>query len=173
MYQDFNRYKVLRVFFDHPSKKFQLRELERITGVSLPSVRNHVRLLEEEGFVNEVSTGVYKGYVLSDTEKVRSYKRNDLLLRLEDSGLVDEIERKCRPNCIILYGSAVEGRDDEMGDIDLFVQAEEKEMELSRYENELSRKISIIFEPELEKLTRELINSLANGITLKGFLKVL
>ncbi len=172
MYQDFNRYKILRMFFDYPNKKFQLRELERKTKISLPSVRNHVKTLEKEGFVKEVKEGVYNGYILNDTDRTRTYKRNDLLARLQDSGIVDEIERKCRPNCIVLYGSAVEGRDDERGDIDLFVQAEEREIDLGRYEKEFNRKINIIFEPKSEKLNKELINSLANGITLRGFLKV-
>jgi len=33
--------------------------------------------------------------------------------------LLKEIEERCTPNCIVLYGSGVEGRDDERGDIDI------------------------------------------------------
>ena len=172
MYQSFNRYKILRAFFDEPNKKFQIRELVRKTGVTLPSARNHVMALEEEGFVAEDLDGIYKGYRLADSTRVRAYKRNDLLVRLEDSGFLDFLEKKYRPNCIVLYGSAVEGRDDERGDIDLFLQAGGMPVKLSKYEKELSRSISLLFEPDIGKLNKELINSLANGITLRGFLKV-
>lgn len=172
MYREYNRYKILSLFFDEPNEKFQLRELERKSGISLPSVRDHVKALEENGFVEGVETGVYKGYKLADNRKVRAYKRNDLLARLEETGLVKEIEKKCRPNCIVLFGSAVEGRDDERGDIDIFVQSKEKKIGLGEYEDKLNRNINLLFEPKTSKLNEELLNSLANGMTLRGFLKV-
>lgn len=172
MYQEYNRYKILSLFFDEPNKKYQLRELGRESGISLPSVRNHIKALEESGFIEGVETGVYKGYKLAANRKVRNYKRNDLLTRLEETGLVDEIEEKCRPNCIVLFGSAVEGKDDERGDVDIFVQSKEKKMELGKYEEKLNRNINFLFESTISKLNEELVNSLANGITLRGFLKV-
>jgi DNA-binding transcriptional ArsR family regulator len=171
MYQAYKKYKILRAFFDEPGKKFQIRELVRKTGVSLPSVRNHVMALEKEGFLTEDLDGTYKGYRLADSTRVRAYKRNDLLARLEDAGLLDFLERKYRPNCIVLYGSAAEGRDDLRGDIDIYIQARSTPINLEKYEKDLSRSISLLFEPDICKLNRELINSLANGITLKGFLK--
>jgi len=172
MYREYNRYKILKLFFDEPNKKYQLRELERESGISLPSVRNHVKALEESGFIKGIETGVYKGYKLADNRKVRAYKRNDLLIRLEEIGLVDEIEKKCRPNCITLFGSAVEGKDDERGDVDIFVQSKERKIKLDEHEKKLKRNINLLFEPNVVKLNEELINSLANGITLRGFLKV-
>ncbi|GAH40054.1 unnamed protein product, partial [marine sediment metagenome] len=45
-----------------------------------------------------------------------------------------ELEERCTPNCIVLYGSGAEGRDDERGDIDIFVESEEKEIDLGQYE---------------------------------------
>jgi predicted nucleotidyltransferase len=172
MYQYFNRYRILRVFFDSPGKVFQLRELSRRTKLGLPSVRNHVACLLKDGFVREVQESVYKGFRLADSQKVRSYKRNDLLVRLDDSGLLDLLERRFRPSCIVLFGSAVEGRDDERGDIDLYVQAEGDLPDLDKYEKSLNRNISILLEPDSGKLNKELLNSLANGVTLRGFLKV-
>lgn len=172
MYQEYNRYRILRLFFDRPNKKFQLRELERESGISLPSVRNHIKALEEGNFVEGVESGVYKGYKLDDSRRVRAYKRNDLLVRLEETGLIDDIEKKCRPNCIVLFGSAVEGKDDERGDVDIFVQSREKKVKLAKYEKELKRRVNLLFEPDIGNLEEELINSLANGITLRGFLKV-
>lgn len=172
MYQQFNRYKIMRVFFDEPNRKFQLRELERITGISLPSVKQHVEALWKEGLLKEVKGGVYKGYKSSMSKTYRILKRNDLLLRLEECGLVRDIEERCTPNCIVLYGSGADGRDDERGDIDIFVQSKEKEIELMKYKNELKRTISLLFEPISEKIDNKLKNTLANGVVLHGFLKV-
>ena len=173
MYQQFNRYKILRVFFDRPNKKFQLRELSRITKISLPSVKKHVEALLKQDLIHEKKDGIYKGYKSSLTTVYKVLKRNDILIRLEQSGFIKELENACTPNCIILYGSAVDGTDDERGDIDIFVQSNKKIIELKKYENILKRKISLLFERELKKIDETLKNSLANGIVLSGFLKVI
>lgn len=173
MYQQFNRYKILQAFFDKPNKKFQLRELVRLTSISLPSVKNHVKVLLKEGFLNVISGGIYKSYESSFSKEYRILKRNDLLIRLEESGLIKELEDTFTPNCIVLYGSAVEGTDDERGDVDIFIQSKKKDFKLTRYEEILKRKISLLFEPNIEKIDDNLKNSFANGIVLSGFLKVI
>lgn len=173
MYQQFNRYKILRVFFNKPNKTFQLRELVRITGISLPSVKQHVEVLLKHGFLHEVKGGIYKGYRSSMNENYRVFKRNDLLVRLNDCGLIKEIEEKFTPNSIVLYGSAVDGRDDERGDVDIFVQSNAGDIELSKYEYKLERKITLLFEPDMKKIDDKLKNTLANGVVLSGFLRVI
>ncbi len=173
MYQEWNRYRILRAFFDEPNRKWQLRQLERKVGIGLPSVKSHVEALFKEGLLKVEEGGVYRGYGASMSERFRVYKLNDLLARSRSSGLVKELEERCTPNCIVLYGSGADGRDDERGDIDIFVESEEKKIDLGRYEKELHRNISLLFEPEARKLNREFKNTLANGIVLSGFLKVL
>jgi len=173
MYQQFNRYKILRAFFDKPNKKFQLRELSRLTKISLPSVKKHVEELLKIELIKEKKGGIYKGYISSLNNTYKILKRNDFLIRLHESGLIEEIEKKCTPNCIVLYGSAVEGTDDERGDIDIFVQSNKENIELISYENVLNRKISLLFEKKLDKINAAFKNSIANGIVLSGFLKVI
>ena len=173
MYQHSNRYKILRVFFDRPNKKYHLRELSRITKISLPSVKKHVTELLKQDLVKVVNSGLYKGYKSSLSKKYKLLKRNDLLLRLEESGLIKKLEDIFTPNCIVLYGSAIEGLDDERGDIDIFVQSSKKNIDFKKYENKLNRTISIIFEPNITKIDKNFKNTLSNGIMLKGFLKVI
>jgi len=173
MYQQFNRYKILQVFFDEPNKKFQLREVVRLTNISLPSVKNHIKFLLDKGLLKIINNGTYKGYRSSLSKEYKILKRNDLLLRLEESDLIKELKDISTPNCIVLYGSAVEGTDDERGDVDIFVQSKKKNFNLRRYEEILKRKISLLFEPNIEKIDNTLKNSLANGIVLSGFLKVI
>ena len=173
MYQQFNRYKILREFFDEPNKKFHLRELSRLTNISLPSVKKHIQELLKQNLIQEKKEGIYIGYKSSFNTTYRVLKRNDFLVRLQQSGLIEELEKTCTPNCIVLYGSAVEGTDDERGDIDIFVQSNKKNIELVKYEILLNRKISILFEPDLNNINKNFKNSLANGIVLSGFLKVI
>lgn len=172
MYQQWNRYRILMAFFDEPNRKWQLRQLERKVGIGLPSVKNHVEALLREGLLKVEEGGSYRGYRASMSEMFRTYKSSDLLARLRSSGLVNELEERCTPNCIVLYGSGADGRDDERGDIDIFVESEEKKIDLERYERELHRAISLLFEPDARKLNRELRNTIANGIVLSGFLRV-
>ncbi len=173
MYHEFNKYKILRCFFDDPNKKFQLRELSRQTDISLPSVKRYVAELKNLNLIKEIRGGIYIGYKSSYTKDYKILKRNDMLLRLEESGLINNIEKTFTPNCIVLYGSAIEGTDDERGDIDLFVQSSKKNINLKKYEKKIKRKINILFEPDIKKINDSLKNTLANGIILKGFLKVI
>ena len=173
MYQQFNRYKILQAFFDEPNKKFQLRELARITSISLPSVIQHTKKLLEQGLIQEITSGIYTGYKASMNNEYRMLKRNDILIRLTENGLIKQLEEQFTPNTIVLYGSAADGRDDERGDIDIFIQSNPKEINLEKYEKELKRKINILFEPNIEKIDNKLKNTLANGIVLSGFLKVI
>ncbi len=173
MYQDWNRYKLLQVFFDEPNRKWQLRQLERKVGISLPSVKKHIEELLKKGLLEVEDEGLYQGYRAAKTDKFRRYKLNDLLARLQSTGLVKELEERCTPNCIVLYGSGANGRDDDRGDIDIFVESEKKSIELESYEIELHRKISLLFESSVRSINKELKNTLANGIVLSGFLKVI
>jgi len=173
MYQHSNRYKILQVFFDSPNKKYHLRQLSRITKISLPSVKKHVTELLKQDLVKVVNGGLYKGYKSSLSERYKLLKRNDLILRLEESGLIRELEDIFTPNCVVLYGSAIQGSDDERGDIDIFIQSQQKNIDLKKYENKLNRTINILFEPDITKMDKTFKNTLSNGIVLKGFLKVL
>ena len=83
-----------------------------------------------------------------------------------------EIENKTNPDVIVLYGSASKGEDVEDSDLDLFIIAKEKPINLERFEKELNRKIHIIFENSLKRVSKEFLNNLINGIVLYGYLKV-
>ncbi|MFQ6061131.1 MAG: nucleotidyltransferase family protein [Thermoplasmata archaeon] len=173
MYQKWNRYRILTAFFDEANRKWQLRQLERKVGIGLPSVKNHDEALLKEGLLRVDEEGSYRGYRESMGEMYRTYKSSDLLTRLRSSGLVRELEERCAPNRIVLYGSGADGRDDERGDIDIFVESKERRIDLERYEGELHRTISLLFEPDARKLNPELRNTIANGIVLSGFLRVI
>jgi predicted nucleotidyltransferase len=173
MLEDFNKYKVLKQFFLRPTKKHQLRELSRQTGVSYPSVRDYTKELVEDGFIKKVEEGTYPGYKADMNEKFKLYKKNENVRMMQDSGLVEDIEKEFRPNAIVLFGSAARGEDTEKSDIDILIVAKERKFETGEYEEKFQREVNLQFMTQEDILDNtELSNSLANGIVLKGFLKV-
>lgn len=164
---------VLEQFFRRPRHRFQLRELSRETNVSTPSIKNYLQEFKQENLVEEVEEGVYKGYRAKLLEEFKLQKRLYNVEKLHEMGIVEEIEEKCVPDAIVLFGSAAEGEDIEESDIDLLVVAKEKELDLEDYEHKFNREINITFMTEQElKQNKELSNSVANGIVLSGYLVV-
>lgn len=172
MIQKYSRYRVLEQFFDFPRKAFLMRELSRNSGLSVPSVRLHVKALLADGLVQKDKTGLYPSFRSArDNPLFKLLKAQNLVFRLHQSGLLSVIEA-AYPTCIVLFGSASRGEDTEESDIDLFVQAKRVKIDLNRFEKVLNRKINFLFEPDLKTISPELSNNLANGIVVYGFLKV-
>ena len=139
------RHRTLQLFFDFPKRNFQLREISRILRAGLPSVRNHVMELEREGFLRKEKRGVYDSYASSGSELFKAYKRNDMLVRLKESGLIDFLADAFVPDAVIMFGSASRGEDIEDSDIDLLLVAKEKKADLRPFEKRLNRRISMHF----------------------------
>ncbi len=172
MLQEYTRYKILQEFFDYPRKSFQMREISRNTKITQPSVINHLKALMKEELIIRENKGIYPTYIANrDNEKFRAYKKINILLRLYDSKLIDDIYDKCSPKVIILFGSASIGEDTEQSDIDLFVDSKSKELNLKKYEKILKRKINILYEENFNRISAELKNNIINGIIIKGYLK--
>jgi len=57
-------------------------------------------------------------------------------------------------------------------DIDLFVQAKERSINLLKFERKLKHKLNLYFEEDLNKMSSELFNNIINGIKLSGYLKL-
>jgi predicted nucleotidyltransferase len=141
--------------------------------LGMPSVINHVKKLEKEGLIKKEKRGVYKSYVSEKNDLFRIYRRNDMLQRMHESGLVDFLAEKFMPNSIVLFGSCARGEDIETSDVDLLVVAKEKEINLKKFESLLKRKISLHFDENVSEIPKELLNNIVNGIVLFGYLTVL
>ncbi|MBD3361832.1 hypothetical protein GF358_03500 [Candidatus Woesearchaeota archaeon] len=100
------------------------------------------------------------------------HKQQTITLKIYDSGLIDHIENKLHPRCIILFGSVRKGEYTKKSDIDLFVQAQTKQINLEKYEKKLKHKINLFFEKDFHKLSKELLENLINGIKLSGYIRI-
>ena len=173
MLQNYNRYKILQEFFDFPTHGFLIRELSRRTKIAQPSVINHLKALLKENLVLKKEAKPYPIFIANrENEVFKILKVFNLILRIKTSGLLDYMYEKVFPDVIILFGSASKGEDIETSDVDLFLQAKEKKLDLTRYEKIFNRKISLFFKEDFLKLNNELKNNILNGIVLKGYIKV-
>jgi predicted nucleotidyltransferase len=178
-----NRYKILRVFFDNPNPKgvgFQLREISRKVNIAPPSVKKYLdELSKEEGYgypliiKGEHRVHRYPVYMANRaSEYFRFLKKIDMITRLYESRILQYLYEKCIPGAIVLFGSASKGEDLEDSDVDLFLLCKERKLDIGRYEDCLKRRISVLFEENFNKLSKELKNNILNGVILQGYLKV-
>ena len=173
MIQKYSRYRILQEFFVLPRKDFQMRELSRRTKIAQTSVINHLKELVKEGLIIKEKKGIYPIFKSNrDNEIFKIYKKLDLILKITQDGLLDYIYDNCIPDTIILFGSAARGEDIEESDIDIFVQAREKRLNLEKYKKLLNREINLFFEEDFARLSKELKNNILNGIIIKGYIKV-
>jgi len=127
----------------------------------------------KEGLIIKEKSKPYSVFKANrENEIFKILKVFNLILRIKKCGLLDYIWDNTFPNVIILFGSCAKGEDIETSDIDLFIEAKEKKLDLNRYEKALKRKISLFFKEEFSKLPKELKNNIINGLVLKGYLKV-
>lgn len=175
MLQNYSTWKVARVFFDEPSKDHYLTEISEKSNLAHTSVKKHLEKLKETGIIEEkeLERGerTYPVYNRVDNERYKRYRKIDVQHRLVESGLIEYIFEECYPDCIVLFGSSARGEDIEESDIDLYVQAGEREVELSSYEKSLNRNIQLHFREDLQEYPKELRNNIANGVVMYGYLQ--
>ena len=174
MLEKYNRYKVLKVFFDSPTKEFGLRKIGRKASLAPVSVMNYLKEFEKKGLIEKKKEGKVSSYIARrGDENFVFYKKIGFLNELHNSGLIEELWYKLSPKTIILYGSYAKGEAIENSDIDIFIIGKEKKINLNKFEEKLNGKIHLMFSEDLKNVGKELINNLVNGIILKGYFKVL
>lgn len=172
MQQILNQYslfRVLDVFFQNPHKNYQLREISRQISLDHKSVLVHLKRLLELSLILEDKSTLYKSYIANISDYFIRLKRATNLIKIYESGIVDFIFEKTTPKSIVLYGSYAKGADNIGSDIDLFIESPEKNIDASKFEKTLGRKIHLLFDG---KMSDELKNNLVNGVVLAGNLRL-
>lgn len=175
MFQECDIWKLMNLFFDYPSKKFHLRELARTLKWGPGRVERNMKSLVAKNLINERSEKNLKLFSVNKaSEEFKLLKRCYNIYSLKDLVLFLN-ERLGFPQAIILYGSGAQGEDNETSDIDIFVIGHEKELDVSKFETRMKRKLHIIFENDAKTVRKSprLLNNLVNGVILSGYLKVI
>ncbi len=170
MFGKYNRYRVLKVFLDSPTREFGLREISRLVKLAPVSVLRYLREFEKEELIGKLEKNgkpIYKAE--RENENFIFYKKLSILYELNDSNLIEFLWQKLAPQALILYGSYAKGEATENLDIDIFVIGKKKEIELDKFRNILGKEIHLMFDSDFKSIPKELKNNLINGIILKGY----
>lgn len=164
---------ILQVFFENPNKDFQIRGIAKALHIPKTTVAYHITSLVKKKLVIKQEKGVFPSFRANEANEMFTfYKGQYFLEKIITCGLVDYLDAELAPKCIILFGSFAKAEYDRDSDIDIFIQSKEEEVNLRKFEKRLGHTINILFEPDIGKLSPELLNNIVNGIKLRGIIKI-
>ncbi len=166
--------RLLHFFLENTTQEVHLRQLSRIVNISFPWVRKLVAELVHEKLLHQQKKhGLVLVQANRDNPLFLSLKRCSNLFALYQSGFVGRLaEVYHHPEAIILFGSYSRGEDTEYSDIDIAVISKRSaQISSLPYEKILKRNIKIK-ELSKEKISKDFLATLANGITLSGYLEI-
>ena len=173
MLENYNKYRLLKIFLDSPTESFRLRELSRLSKISPPSVMNYLKEFEKHGIIQKYEKrGIPYYKALRENPDFIFYKKISIIYELHKSGLIEFLWQELSPEAIILYGSYAKGEAVEASDVDIFIIGKEKKINIEEFEKKLGKTLHIMID-KTNKISKELKNNLANGIVLRGFFRVL
>lgn len=162
--------RTMDFFFNYPNQVITVRQLAAKINVSKSTLQRELQNLAREKLIQKISK---RGYKANETNFWYTfYKKNSLIHHIYDSGLVDFLEDEFHPAIILLFGSGAKGEYFYKSDIDLFLLASEKDVNVVKYEKKLKRKITLLFKENYTHLSSELFNNIINGYKLSGYLKL-
>ena len=168
-----NTYKILELFIEFPTKDFSVRGIARNLKLSHATILKYIADLEKLSLIKKKEATLYPTYFANtESQKYKFYKRNWFVFKISESGLIDYIQKETLPSTILLFGSGAKATFTEKSDIDIFVEANEAKLDLAKYEKKLNRKINLLFEQNINNLSKELRNNIINGVVLYGFIKI-
>lgn len=160
--------KVLEVFFIEPTTIHFIRGISKEIGLAPTSVKNHINELLRQELIVVKKSKPFNGYIANrENDNFIFYKKVYNLFSLK--GLTDFLVSSYYPKLIVLYGSYSLGEDIEDSDIDLFTLTKTKtEKNPEKFEKKLKRKIHLFSAYSLDKLDKNLLKKVYNGIVLYG-----
>lgn len=168
--------EILRYLFKNMGIKSNQRAISLQLKVSPTSIANSIKSLEKTDLLEVKKDKASQTFEIGlnlQNPKVFFKKRIENLNSLYESGLVELLSEKFPGTTIILFGSYSFGEDTLNSDIDIaIIDAEEKKIELSKFEKELNRKITLQFYKDFSQIHKNLKESILNGIVLKGSVKL-
>ena len=166
--------KVLELFFDDPDSFFHIREIARRVKLHPNTVLHDVHLRVKDGLLIKRRTrAVVEVSANRDAPQYYSLKRLYNLRQIYLSGVVDFLYKEYgAPEAMVLFGSYSRGEDTLRSDIDLAIITKRSlNLDVQPYEKLLKHTIQL-HEIDLQKVGKNFITNLANGIVLKGYLNI-
>ncbi len=153
------RKKILELFLKDPFKEIHLREIARVSKVSLTNVKSSMRLLAKDGMFakREISNmnffkpdlhneALLKIFELLELERRENfYKKNKKIARLLDkyTQRIIKLSDK-RIQLVILFGSVARGEWTKDSDIDILVVASQKDKDITAVLNQAKKETALL-----------------------------
>jgi len=162
--------KLIQLFFHKPMTRFGVRELSRQTHLDTKTVMKYLKNFTEQKLITKhTPLGKFPHYEANRLSLIYRIEKSHILVRkILESGLVEYLEKQCHPQSLVLFGSVKKGTYHEKSDVDIFVQAPYKLLDLTRFETHIEHPISLIFEPDIKMLSSGLRQNIYNGLILAG-----
>jgi len=170
----FKELNTLKLFFEEPTREFNVREVARILKIAPATASKDLKELAKKGFLierGERNLILYKASL--ENENYRDLKIYYNIRKIKDSGLIDALNKVYLKPTIALFGSAITGMDTETSDFDVLIISEKTAgFEKEKFEKKLNRKLQLFIIRDIRAIKNEhLINNILNGITLQGTIK--
>lgn len=163
---------ILRTLYKKAGISLNQRQIANNLNVTPPAVLKSLPFLKKLNYIiinKDKETKRYSIELNKNNHYLMQLKRIDNLKQIYESGIAEFLEEKCAGATIILFGSYSRGEDLFNSDIDIAVIGrKEKNLDLSKFEKELEKKININYYGSFEKIHKNLKENLANGILLTG-----
>lgn len=164
--------EIVRLLCIKAGMSLNQRQIANHLEVSQPAVIKALPDLEKSGVIKALQDKETKRWSIKlnrENQRIMQLKRADNLRLIYESGLADVLEKEFAGATIILFGSYSRGEDIVNSDIDIAVIGrKDKQVNLTRYEKELERQISINTYDSFKNIHKHLKENLCNGIVLIG-----
>ena len=168
----FNELNILKLFFDEPSREFNVREAARLLKIAPATASSRLKEFSKEGILQErVERNLILFKANIEDDKYKDLKVYYSIRKLRDSGLMAALNEFYLKPTIVLFGSMSFGMDAETSDYDLLVISENtKEFkDIKKFEAKLKRRIQLHIFSDISEIPNEhLISNILNGIRLQG-----
>jgi predicted nucleotidyltransferase len=117
------RNAILGLLFGHPDEAYYLRQVARVTGLSVGNVQREVRRLTQAGIIRRFERGMHV-YFQADADCPIYEELRAIVTKTV--GAAEVVRDALRPladriACAFLFGSVARGQEDKASDIDLMV----------------------------------------------------
>lgn len=170
-----NKINNLKPFFEDITREYGVREYARANKISPPTSSKLLKELQKESLLK--SRHERRNLLFKANQESTIFK--DLMIlynkrRIEESGLLDYLEKKFNYPTIVLLGSFAKAENIPESDIDLCIIAmDKKEADIKKFEEILKHTIHMIVFSSLEDIkNRNLLENVLNGIVLRGNIRL-